>query len=403
MWSPFIGLVVPKLKVYRVDSNTGQPLDPKVQAPPGSVHTDIKKDKNGKMVMVRHRSKNGSVVNGNENDTPKNGKNGKNGKNDNDANKDKGGDSTPFTADEDAKLKELKEGGGTWKNMAAEMNRPQHELKARWKEIEGKPGVGGDQKNDSGAKDNQAGGNDQKDGGGDFSKEEDDKIKELLASNTGFKKIAQELSRTLDKPFKDHINKLKAEAGGDNAKNDASKNDKGDQAEKKNDDNFSKKDKEKIKELLDSNTGYKQIAEALGRAKVDKPLKDEIAKIKAEGGDKKDDSKDKKKDGDGGGKKENQKKEKEKSKTDEPKKPASVAPSHRSHRSEARFTMEEWRILQEDEMFTFGELQLLSDIIMKDRSQSWLAIASRFLDKTGRRVHPDDIKDKFDQMAKMGR
>ncbi|KAF2159152.1 hypothetical protein M409DRAFT_61101 [Zasmidium cellare ATCC 36951] len=400
-WHPFIGLFVPKIKVSLLDSNTQQPLDPYVQMPPGSIHTDIKKDKDGKMVMVRHRSKNDSVVNGNNNVAVKN---AKKNKNDNDGGKDTGGDGAAFTAEEDAKLKEFKESNTTWKNIAAEMSRAQHELKARWKEIEGKPDTGGDQKkNDGGGKDNKADGNDQKDGGGDFSKEDDDKIKEMLASNTGFKKIAQALGRNLDGLLKDHINKLKAETGGDNAKND-----KGDKGDKKNDDDFSKKDKQKIKELLESGTGYKQIAEALGRARVDQPLKDEIAKIKAEGGgDKKKDEggskdKEKKKDGDGGGKNEN-KKDKEKSKKDEPKKAASNAPSHRSHRSEARFTIEEWKALQGDELFTFDELQLLSEIIMRDPGQSWLAVASRFLDKTGRRVHPDDVRDKFDQMAKIRR
>lgn len=400
MWSPFNGFVVPKLKAWLIDSNTGQSLDGNSKAPPSSVHTDVKRDKNGKMVVVRHHSKNGSVADGNEKVTykdvkkSKNDSGGDNGKNGNDDGAKAG---AAFTADEDAKLREMKEGGKTWKEIATEMNRVQHELKARWKEIEGKPAAGGEQKN--GGKD------DQKDAGGDFTAEDDEKIKELLASSTGFKKIATALGRNLDQTLKDHINKLKAETGGNDNKNKDEKKGGGGGGVG----GFSKKDKEKIKELLESNTGYKKIADAIDKP-LDDALKDEIGKIKADmggkdGGNKKKDdggSKEKDKGGDGGKKKDKEKKKEKEKEKEKPKKPASNAPSHRSHRSEARFTMEEWRILQEDEMFTFGELQLLSEIIMKDTSQSWLKVASRFHDKTGRRVHPDDIKDKFDQMAEMG-
>lgn len=68
---------------------------------------------------------------------------------------------------------------------------------------------------------------------------------------------------------------------------------------------------------------------------------------------------------------------------------------------EARFTMNEWITLQEDDMFSFGELQCLSELIAKDNRQSWLRVAGAFFDLTGRRVHPDDIRDKFQQMAAM--
>lgn len=63
--------------------------------------------------------------------------------------------------------------------------------------------------------------------------------------------------------------------------------------------------------------------------------------------------------------------------------------------SEARFTMNEWVTLQEDDLFSFGELQLLSELIAKYDTDRWQLIASRFFDKTGRRVHPDDVRDKF--------
>ncbi|KAK5108604.1 hypothetical protein LTR62_008180 [Meristemomyces frigidus] len=66
---------------------------------------------------------------------------------------------------------------------------------------------------------------------------------------------------------------------------------------------------------------------------------------------------------------------------------------------ESRFTMNEWLTLQEDSLFSFGELQCLSEIIMKDQKQTWLRIAARFFDLTGRRVHPNDIREKFEAMA----
>ncbi|KAI7365396.1 hypothetical protein KC354_g4941 [Hortaea werneckii] len=69
---------------------------------------------------------------------------------------------------------------------------------------------------------------------------------------------------------------------------------------------------------------------------------------------------------------------------------------------ETRFTLHEWLTLQSDSLFTISELQCLSEIIMRDQSQTWLRIASVFYDKTGRKVHPEDIREKFEQMAGMG-
>jgi len=78
-----------------------------------------------------------------------------------------------------------------------------------------------------------------------------------------------------------------------------------------------------------------------------------------------------------------------------PSKAGSVPGSVRSTRSSVKFSIREWRTLQEDEFFTFEELQLLCQLIGKDGGRSWLRIASAFHDKTGRRVHPDDIREKF--------
>ncbi|KAK4957486.1 hypothetical protein LTR10_005451 [Elasticomyces elasticus] len=142
------------------------------------------------------------------------------------------------------------------------------------------------------------------------------------------------------------------------------------------------------------------------------------------GEEKKDDKKDEKKDGEskqmskkkkkaankaekekaeaGGGGEE--KKQQNEGKKDKSKPAATKAPSKvgSAGGGEARFTMNEWLTLQEDSLFSFGELQCLSELIMRDQNQTWLRIAATFYDKTGRRVHPDDIREKFEEMATMG-
>lgn len=49
----------------------------------------------------------------------------------------------------------------------------------------------------------------------------------------------------------------------------------------------------------------------------------------------------------------------------------------------------------QDDLFSFAELQLLSELVAKHHADRWGMVASRFFDKTGRRVHPDDVRDKF--------
>ncbi|RMX82381.1 hypothetical protein D0869_06105 [Hortaea werneckii] len=71
-------------------------------------------------------------------------------------------------------------------------------------------------------------------------------------------------------------------------------------------------------------------------------------------------------------------------------------------RDETRFTLSEWLTLQSDSLFTISELQFLSELIMRDQNQTWLRIASLFYDRTGRKVHPEDIREKFERMAGMG-
>ena len=66
--------------------------------------------------------------------------------------------------------------------------------------------------------------------------------------------------------------------------------------------------------------------------------------------------------------------------------------------AEPAFTLSEWRELTRDDEFSPEELQILADLVKKDREREWLRIASGFYDKTGRRVHEDDIKEKFAEL-----
>lgn len=79
-------------------------------------------------------------------------------------------------------------------------------------------------------------------------------------------------------------------------------------------------------------------------------------------------------------------------------KPASSKPKP-TNNDETHFTLADWLTLQEDDIFSFGELQCLSELIGRDANQSWNRIAAKFFDLTGRRVHPDDVREKFERMA----
>ena len=117
---------------------------------------------------------------------------------------------------------------------------------------------------------------------------------------------------------------------------------------------------------------------------------DAAAVKKDEGGEKKDDKAKK----DGG----DDKKDKH---ADKPAKGDKKAPTkaESTHGSTVRFGMNEWLTLQEDDTFSFGELQCLSEIVMRDEGQRWLRIASAFADKTGRRVHYETVRTKFAEMT----
>ncbi|KAI5205430.1 hypothetical protein E4T39_03027 [Aureobasidium subglaciale] len=59
------------------------------------------------------------------------------------------------------------------------------------------------------------------------------------------------------------------------------------------------------------------------------------------------------------------------------------------------YTIKTMPSLAEDDMFSFGELQALSELIAKDMEGMWQRVAAAFFGMTGRRVAAKDIREKF--------
>ena len=85
-----------------------------------------------------------------------------------------------FTAEEDAKLIEMKKANKSWKDIMAEVKRPKHELSARFKELE------------SGDKDETQ----KVDGGSKFTVAEDAKLTELKNGDAQWNQIAEQMKRS---------------------------------------------------------------------------------------------------------------------------------------------------------------------------------------------------------------
>lgn len=288
-------------KLFAIDADTGQPIDPNVRKKTRVTYYELENGSNGSKRLVAHKSPSNAPKA--EATVPDIDKLVEELKKTSVAQvEQKVDDAAAWTADEDKKLKFLKEDGKTWAQITVEMGRSKSQLQARWKEIN--PAQGG--KGDGGKKDNGGG------GGGDQNQQGKD--------NKGGNQQGQ--------------GKKGKKKGGDN--NNQNNNNKKDKKEKENQDQPKQQDK-----------------------KDDKPA----------------------------------------SKQDKSK-PASNKSNHsgRAH-NEARFTMTDWLTLQEDDIFSFGELQCLSELIAKDMNQGWQRVAARFFDLTGRRVHPDDIREKFESMA----
>lgn len=407
--------------MYLVDSDTGQPLNRSAEAlqlPSASAIADaeIRRDRRGKLVMVRHKGS--SIINGagsvavtdvirfedikksvdkmNEKESGEEKKSvkedgkskaeekgSKADKSPNDqkkAGKDdaqKGGDKSghDFTPEEDAKLRDLKASTGkggsrSWVEIAEEMGKGADALKARWKALQAADKAGEGDSSDK--KDNE-------------NKPQEQKKGESKGKGKGNQ--------------------------GPNEKEDAGKQN-GQGGNQQHLDNFvfTEEDDKLLRELKQSGANWKSIKKQLKKPQpVCEKRWEEIGGDVAKEEPKKDEPPKKEDTTNEGGKKDDAKNEHTKQET--AKKPASVAKkassragsvagSVRSTRSSVKFSIREWRALQEDDFFSFDELQLLCQLIGKHGEASWLGIASAFHDKTGRRVHPDDIREKFEAIGK---
>jgi hypothetical protein len=325
-------------KLFAIDADTGQPLDPNVHRKTRVTYYELANSSNDSKKLVAHKSASNIAKEGGEEgkaedpkpaegeeakkegskkgdskkegskkeDAPKEGS-----KKGNEAKVEQKGDDVAWTPDEDEKLKAMKDDGKTWAQISVEMGRHKGQLTVRWKEIKA------------------AGSNDQGkmpgDGkGGDGDKGQKDKEKQ---GGGGQGKQGK-----------------KGKKGGDNQQNHQQNNKKN---ENKKDNNKSTQDK---KEAENKPASKKEEATPASKPSSNKP--------------------------------------------------ASKAGSNNAN-NETRFTMTDWLTLQEDDMFSFGELQCLSELIGKDLGQSWQRVAAKFFDLTGRRIHPDDVRDKFERMAVM--
>ncbi|KAI4715970.1 hypothetical protein E4T48_07830 [Aureobasidium sp. EXF-10727] len=63
--------------------------------------------------------------------------------------------------------------------------------------------------------------------------------------------------------------------------------------------------------------------------------------------------------------------------------------------SRTAFTLQTMPSLAEDDLFSFGELQALSELISKDMEGMWQRVSAAFFGMTGRRIAAEDIRDKF--------
>ncbi|SMY20147.1 unnamed protein product [Zymoseptoria tritici ST99CH_1A5] len=322
--------------------------------------------KDGRLAMVKHRSRSTGLKSVKEdgaftfNDIKKalNGEGKENGKKNEaegkDANKE-GIEGRIFTSAEDAKIIANKEVlKKSWQETANELGgTTKAEVMARYKEInkgsdgnDKKPDAKGDSDKKDSKKDGGKNNDEKKDdgqkndheGSKPFTSDEDTKIRKLMGEGLNAPKIAHEFGDRTKKDIGKRMGELKKQDAEDGGKKDGD-----------------------------------------GQKSADKP-KDGAKPNNANSDDKKKDKQSKKEGGNP--------------------KAAAKAPSNApSAHSEVKFTMNEWVTLQEDDEFTFRELQYLSALIGTHPDWSWLQIASRFADKMDRRVHPEDIREKFLQMA----
>ena len=208
--------------------------------------------------------------------------------------------------------------------------------------------------------------------------EEDEKLKAMKAENKSWKIISGEMGRA------QHVLKTRFKEIGGAAENDQGKkeaNGKGGEGQNDKEKQQGGKQGKKNKKSGDNNQQNDKQKKDTKKPTNEKP-----------NGSKKEDST----------KKPHSKKE-ETPRTSTNKTSSKTSHSNRNDNSnkETRFTISDWLTLQEDDMFSFGELQCLSELIGKDLGQSWQRVVAKFFDLTGRRIHPDDVREKFERMALM--
>ncbi|KAK5168347.1 uncharacterized protein LTR77_006917 [Saxophila tyrrhenica] len=187
----------------------------------------------------------------------------------------------------------------------------------------------------------------------------------------------------------------KKEGGGEKGEGGDGKNDQGEE--------FTEEQDKTILAMKADGKSWAEIGAAIGRSKSTTTSRwKELTKAGGGGDQGKGEAKNDKAKADGGDKGNDKKGDKkgDKKAGGDQKPSVSKAPSSKAG-SDARFTKGEWTTLMEDDMFSFGELQCISELLVQDERHRWLRVASRFADKTGRKVHPDDIRDKFVEMGRM--
>lgn len=281
-------------KLFAIDADTGQPLDPNVRKRTRVTYYELQNGSNGSKRLVAHKSP--SEAPKQEDPKPEETKPAKEPKKDEGAK----ADDAAWAAEQGNMLKAMKENGKTWNQIAQELGRAKHQVQARWKEIN--PAAQGKNENAE-KKDNGGGG-----GGGNQNQQGE--------NNEGGKGQGKKGK------------KGKQERQGGNKQNNNQNNN----------------------QQANENKGEDQKGGSQHK-RDDKPAA----------------------------------------------KQSNNQPANTNH--EARFTMNDWLTLQEDDIFSFGELHCLSELIAKDLNQGWQRVAAKFFDLTGRRVHPDDVREKFESMA----
>jgi len=315
-------------KLFAIDADIGQPLDPNVRAKTRVTYYELQNGSNGSKKLVAHKSVSQIAKEGKgekteakpaeetkKEDSKKEVSKKEDAPKGDVAKVEHRGDDVAWTSEDDEKLKAMKAEGKTWAQMVEAMGRHKGQLTVRWKEINPANDGGKKGANEKGGEGGKGQSGNEKQGGGN--------------GNDGQGKQGK-----------------KGKKGGDNQQNQNNSN-----SQKKNDKKNNYNDK--------SNQDKKEPDNKPASKKEDtKPGSN---------------------------------------------KPASKSGStaYNANNYETRFTMTDWLTLQEDDMFSFGELQCLSELIGKDLGQSWQRVTAKFFDLTGRRIHPDDVRDKFESMALM--